>query len=172
MIKILLWVHLLIFLFLVIAGSPPVYADSMSADYIKVEVTSISYIGNNNYRVKIALLNESAKDYLIIKFEKYYYAQTEILGQWQLLKSTSVNDFTKDDNPYVSAKEKKIIATTVNIPLTIPNLYLNAYGDINIKFIYSLEFSENNRTDTYNNSVESSYWITPETNKWVLREGM
>ena len=75
MIKILLWVHLLIFLFLVIAGSPPVYADSMSADYIKVEVTSISYIGNNNYRVKIALLNESAKDYLIIKFENK--AQTD-----------------------------------------------------------------------------------------------
>lgn len=171
-IKTFLSVHWCFIIILVIVGSPVAIADNSSMHYIKVEVTNISYVGDDNYTIEIILHNESDQDYLITNFERKFYTQTEILGQWKLLDSTSGNDFIMNEYPYLSAEDNKSISTVVNIPLTIPDLYFNAYGDINIKLIVSLEYSENNRSDKYNNSVESSYWITPRTNKWVLREGM
>lgn len=161
----------ILFLVLFLTSHPVVCADT-DGGFIRVKVDEISYVGDSNYQIEVILINESADNYHIKQFEERYYAQTEILGRWEPIESASIKDMTDYKNQFLGAKKKRNIIFQVKIPLDIPHLYLNAYGDVNVKFTYMLKFTDVKGANIFNNSGESFYWITPETNKWVLREGM
>lgn len=144
------------------------FAVDQSFEYLNVEVESISYQGNNTYTVDVSVYNRTANTITVKEHRASFYVQTEILGQWKELSTSS----SGAAGALLSPRKGLRMAYILNIPLTIPSLYRNSEGDINMMFKYVLRFVPGPGTGLRSNSGESSYWITPKTNTWVLREGM
>jgi hypothetical protein len=145
------------------------FAVKPSFEYLIVEVESISYQGNNNYNVDITVYNRSDKTILLKDHSAAFYVQTEILGQW---KELSASHYGGHENTVLLPQKGWNVVYILNIPLNIPALYINNEGDINMMFKYLIRFVFGSETGLRSNSGESTYWITPKTNTWILREGM
>ena len=145
------------------------FAANSSFEYLSVTVENISYQGNNNYKVDITLNNLSDKTIILKERSAAFYIQTEILGQW---KELSTSDASGAVSALLPPRKGLRVAYILNIPLTIPYLYRNSEGDINMMFRYLIRFVPGSGTGLRSNSGESSYWITPRTDIWILREGM
>jgi len=143
------------------AVNPPI-------EYLNVEVESISYHGNNNYKVDITVHNRTANTITMKEHSVSFYVQTEILGRWNRLSSSASGAAGALLSPHKGLR----MAYILNIPLTIPSLYRNSEGDINMMFKYLIRFVAVSEAGLCSNSGESSYWITPKTDTWILREGM
>lgn len=148
------------------------YAIHLNSEYIKIEVENISYVDKDKYKIEISLINKSDKNIIFEQFKDTYYTQTEVLGQWASLNQQTVKNFTDERNPLIPSKGKQKIVSIVKIPLTIPRLFINAYGEINLKLVSHVSFKMHNQDKVFNLSGASQYWITPKTDKWILREGM
>ena len=135
-------------------------------DYIGIEIDGISYSGNDDYRVAISLMNNWVKNILIMDFERRFYVQTD--RGWNLLSDTPVND----SFGIIGSMNKKKIITTVKIPLNIPYLYRTYEGDISLLFRCKLQFIADRGKTVFSKSSEEYYWISPNTDRWLHREGM
>ena len=153
------------------AGADHAHSGNFPSHHVKVEVEDISYEGADSYRIEISLHNASDRTYVIKKVESSFYTQLEVLGQWKLLEQTTELDFTGKGG-FLPAKGKKQIVSVVRMPLNIPRLYRNFEGDINVMMKYDLDFTVDSGGPVISNAGESSYWIKPLTDKWLLREGM
>lgn len=145
------------------------FAVSPSFEYLTVTVENISYQGSNNYRVDITVFNRSNKAIALKENSQTFYVQTRILGQW---KELSASRHESDKSTVILPQKGRQVVHILNIPLTIPALYTNNEGDINMMFKYLIRFALGSETGLQSNSGESSYWITPKTDAWILREGM
>jgi len=144
-------------------------AAGTSSEYPEVTVEGISYQGNSRYKVVMLVNNRSDK---VIEFRDSrvtFDVQTEILGQW---KALSVSGVSPAGGARLSAGRGLQAAYTLSMPLAIPNLYRNGGGDINMRFKYLIRFVAGSEERVRSIAGESSYWVTPKTNTWVLREGM
>jgi hypothetical protein len=150
-------------------GASDCFAVNSSFEYLNVTVGNISYQGNNNYRVDITVYNRSDKTIVLKENNETFYVQTEILGRW---KELSASHYGGDESTVLLPQKGRQEVYILNIPLNIPVLYTNSEGDINMMFKYLIRFAFGSEPGLRSNSGESSYWITPKTDTWVLREGM
>jgi hypothetical protein len=145
------------------------FAVSPSFEHISVTVENISYQGDNNYRLDMTVFNRSNKTIVLKENNQMFYVQTRILGQW---KELSVSRHGSNESTVLLPQKGRQVVHILNIPLTIPALYTNSEGDINMMFKYLIRFVPVSEAGLRSNSGESSYWITPKTDTWILREGM
>jgi hypothetical protein len=145
------------------------FAINPSVEYLNITVENISYQGNNDYRVDITVYNRSDKTILLKEHSETFYAQTEILGRW---KELSASHYGGDESTVLLPQKGRQVVYILNIPLDIPALYTNSEGDINMMFKYLIRFVLGSETGLRSNYGESSCWITPKTDTWILREGM
>lgn len=145
------------------------FAINPSFEYLNVTVENISFQGNNDYKVDIAVYNRSDKTILLKEHSETFYVQTEILGRW---KELSASDSGGDGSTLLLPLKGRQVVYILNITLDIPALYTNSEGDINMMFKYLIRFVLGSETDVRSHYGESSYWITPKTDTWILREGM
>lgn len=137
--------------------------------YLDVTIEDISYRGNNQYRVDVVIHNRSGKAIALKEYSLSFFIQTEILGRWEELSAMRDGDNAITALPPREARHGSYI---LSIPLTIPSLYINSEGDINMMFKYRMRVAGGPGAGHHSHSGESSYWITPKTNSWILREGM
>lgn len=150
-------------------GASDCFAVNSSFEYLNVTVENISFLGNNDYKVDITVYNRSDKTILLKEHSETFYVQTEILGRW---KELSASHYGSDSSTVLLPQKGRQVVYILNIPLDIPALYTNSEGDINMMFKYLIRFVLGSETGLRSNSGESSCWITPKTDTWVLREGM
>lgn len=143
------------------AAPPPVH--------LSATVENISYQGNSNYKAEITVYNRSDEAVTLKKHRCAFFAQTEVLGRWEEL---SASDVSPAGNASLPPRKGLRLVYILKIPLTIRELYRNGEGDINLMFRYQMRFVPGSENGPRSNAGESSYWVTPETNTWVLREGM
>lgn len=148
------------------------YAKDMSPGYIKVEVENISFVGNSGHKVEISLINKSSRAISFRKIKEEFYIQTEVLGQWKKLSNNPDTISTAERITTVQPNGKQTVVTVVKIPPDMPQLYINAYGEINLKLSANISFTVKNQNMVFEQAHESLYWVTPGTNKWQFREGM
>jgi hypothetical protein len=146
-----------------------VTAGEMPPDHLTVEIANITYRNNEEYRVEITLGNRSGGSLDPERFEVSFSAQSEVLGQWIELDCRSADGPGKGTLP---GGNTLIITEIVSIPLSIPHLFRNHEGDVNLRFRYKLISASRGSTDASKYREESAYWLTPRTDRWVLREGM
>lgn len=171
MINVVLY-HCCLYILITIAYTVSAYSSDIPSVYMKVEITEITYIGDDNYKIETTLMNNSNKNILIKEIKKQFYAQSEILGRWISLDIEADSTFFERSNIYIKPDRYQKFVAVVQLPLDIPRLYLNGFGDLNLKLRYQVHFTINDKSMIYKQSDESSYWITPRSDKWVLREGM
>jgi hypothetical protein len=148
------------------------YAATEADAIVRVSIENISYTGDDAYRIEVLLTNASKSVCRVRLFEEEYYTQSEILGQWIVLKDTAVKGLPDNEGISIPPKGGNKIVTVVTVPLDAPNLYRNGFGDINLLFKYHVQFTVDSGSAMMDSTGDSSYWITPKTDKWVLREGM
>lgn len=144
-------------------------AVNASPEYVKADVEGISYQGRDNYRVNITVYNRSHTTIGLKEYTGFFSVQTEILGSWRELRSSCANP--TESTVLLPHKTLQVVCM-VNIPLTIPALYTNSEGDINVLLKYRVRFHLLHAPGLRSAAGENSYWITPATDTWVLREGM
>jgi hypothetical protein len=142
---------------------------AFDAGYVKIEVEDISYLGEDSYRIELALQNQSGSDVSIKDVSGEFSVQTEVIGRWAPIEADI--EFPVAGGAISSGGALRYDAV-VAIPLDIPRLYLNAYGDVNLRFRYRAGFTADGGSRAFQRTGEGSYWITPGTSEWVLREGM
>ncbi len=152
-------------LFSTAINSDRVYTKANGNRYINVTIKDIFYRGNEDYEVRILLINKTDKSVSIDELECKFYIQTEIIGQWRELKGRGLNP-----QGFVLSASQKEIQTLINIP--IENVYRNFEGDINLLFTYRVIFHIKGSSKDLIDSGEFFYWLRPKTNIWILREGM
>lgn len=139
-------------------------------DYLDASIEDISYRGDNRYRVDVVVRNRSNKTIAVKESSLSFSVQTEILGRWEEL--SAARDGDNAITPALPPLEAMHGFYILNIPLDIPSLYINSEGDINMMFKYRIRFAFAPGSGLRSQSGESSYWMTPKTNSWTLREGM
>ncbi|MBI5639520.1 MAG: hypothetical protein HZA17_03755 [Nitrospirae bacterium] len=150
-------------------GASSCFAVNPSIEYLNAEVESISYQGNNNYKVDITVYNGTSNSITMKEHNAFFYVQTEVLGRWEELSAFVASPVGSALLPPCKGLR---MAYILYIPLTIPSLYRNSEGDFNMRFKYLIRFVAGSKAGLRSNSGESSYWITPKTDTWILREGM
>ena len=145
------------------------FATSPSVEHLNITVENISYQGNGNYKVDIMIYNRSDKTIVLKEHRETFYVQTEILGRW---KDLSVFRLGSEAIAQIPPLKGLQMAYIVNIPLDLSNIYTNSEGDVNMMFKYWIQFLLSSETDVRSHYGENSYWITPKTDTWILREGM
>lgn len=148
-----------------------VFAIHLNEKYLKIEVIDIHYIDNDEYTVVTSLSNISNRTIHIRKFKVSFYTQTEIIGKWEELHSHFQNNPFSEGSLSLHPNETQKVNIILRIPLDIPHLYTNFEGEVNIKLRSKTKLRINSGEKLLYIG-ESHYWITPKTNKWILREGM
>lgn len=151
---------------------PQTFGYSASDDCINIGIKDISYLENSTYKITISLMNISRQKVSLAGFKKKYFAQSEMLGQWIKLADYPDAVFIEDGNSSLSPAEDLEVNSFVKIQSNIPSLYLNGFGEVNLKFSYHLDILCGKKMRSLSLSGEKLYWITLKTNKWTLREGM
>jgi hypothetical protein len=160
-----------IYLLIITTYTPLASAADIVADYIRVEITNIHFIGDGRYEIGILLKNKSGTKIMIREIRKKFSAQSDVLGQWIALDTTEKN-IVLVENTVLQPFGEQSSVSLLNLSLNIPKLYLNGFGDLNLKFFNEVKFKVKNRSTILVQADESSYWVTPGTDKWILREGM
>ena len=137
-----------------------------AADSVEVEIDKISYRGGDTYTIEMALVNKSPKPVLVKEFKKQFSVQTET--GFSLLSETSEVSVAQGRHSDLSVTGKKRIVTSVRIPLDTPGIFTTFEGDISLLLRYQFLFADNPEPK----HGEHYYWITPRTERWILREGM
>ncbi|HEX8948528.1 MAG TPA: hypothetical protein VF790_06175 [Dissulfurispiraceae bacterium] len=151
------------------AGVANIVARASASGDVNVTIENISYQGDSKYKVEVVVDNRSDEAIDLKEWSKAFYVQTEILGRWERLRSSCMRAAASTLlPPRKSVRE----LCTLNIPLTIPSLYRNNDGEINVRFKYMMRSIPGLEAGIRSEEGESSYWIKPETDTWVLREGM
>ena len=146
-----------------------VAAGEMPPDHLTVEIANITYRSNDEYRVEITLSDWSGGSLEPEGFEVSISAQSEVLGQWIELDHRRADELGKDN---LAGGRTGTIIEIVALPLTIPHLFRNHEGDVNLRLRYKLKSSGRELSDAGKYREEYVYWLTPRTDRWVLREGM
>jgi hypothetical protein len=141
-------------------------------DCMKIEIKDISYQGDSTYKVTVSLMNISEARITLREFRENFFVQAEALGQWITLTADPDDVFTHGGNPSLPPGRELTVNNVVKIYADTPSLYLNGFGEINLKFSYELNIICGEETGSFYQSGENLYWITPKSNKWTLREGM
>jgi hypothetical protein len=105
-------------------------------------------------------------------YEVSFFAQSEVLGRWIELGHHAASGLMRIAGLAMSGEGKWKTREIIAIPLTLPHLYRNHDGDINVMFRYKLKFTRTASPREHEDEGESAYWVTPKTNRWVFREGM
>ncbi|MGD2080103.1 MAG: hypothetical protein PVJ36_03090 [Nitrospirota bacterium] len=147
-------------------------SEAQAAGGIKVEVAEISYMEDGSYRIDLAITNDSDEVIVVTEVSGTFLAQKEALGQWILLDSRPSGKPSGSEAFTIRPEDDGIFSFIVDIPLDMPGLYINAYGDINLKVTHEIKVAVDDEAAALMSSGDSLYWVTPGTSKWVLREGM
>jgi len=150
-------------------GTGKCFAINPSPEALNVAVENISYQGHNRYMVDITIYNRSDKPILLKEHRETFYVQTDVLGRWEELSAFTSS---KAKSALLPPYKRLQVAYLLNIPLDIQSLYRNSEGDINMMFKYLIRYVFGSMADVHSHYGESSYWITPKTSNWTLREGM
>jgi len=150
-------------------GTGKCFAINPSPEELNVIVENISYQGNNRYMVDIKIYNRSNKPILLKERRETFHVQTDVLGRWEELSALASSNAK---NSLLPPRKRLQVVYILDIPLNIPSLYRNNEGDINVMFKYMIRYAIGSLTDAQSYQGESSYWVTPKTNNWILREGM
>ncbi len=151
------------------SGTFTCYGIEPSSGNLDVAVEDISYQGNDAYKVSVFIRNRSDKGIVLKENKEDFAVQTEILGRWQEL---SASDLSPTKSALIPPRREIRAVYRIRMPLTMRSLYRNSEGDVNMKHRYRIGFTTGSEAVLRTEDGESSYWITPKTNKWILREGM
>ncbi|MEK6672750.1 MAG: hypothetical protein AABY42_04640 [Nitrospirota bacterium] len=138
----------------------------MLIDYMGIEVSNISYSGNDEYRIEIIMMNNSKQNIMVTGFEKRFYVQTDTGRD---LLSDRITD-SLSGILYSTAQRKMIVIAKV--PLDMPQLYRTYEGDVSLILTYRLRFTADSGKEVFTKSGDEYYWISPRTDRWIHREGM
>jgi predicted amino acid-binding ACT domain protein len=144
----------------------------ITPDCMNIQVKDISYQGRSTYKITIVLTNMSRSKVSLRDFRKEFSAQAEKLGQWIKLTDYQNDSSIDAENSALQPGQELNLESFVKIQSSLPSLYLNGFGEINLKFSYALSIFCGEKTDAISQSGEDLFWITPESGKWTLREGM
>lgn len=150
-------------------GAGSCNAAGHSAEIVVIMVEDITYRGNDEYGVNITLSNRSDKEIEISEYHATFAVQTEILGRW---KEVGFPEEAGGSRVILSPRSERQSLHRLNIPPDLPSLYKNGEGDINMLFTYLLVYRVHPEDTLRRKEGESSFWITPGTGSWILREGM
>jgi hypothetical protein len=144
----------------------------MTPFHLITEVSNITYQKNDDYLVEVTIANRSGETVVLREYEASFSAQSEILGQWIDLGYRAEGNAAHSAGLDLPAQKESRTTMIMSIPLSDPHLYRNHEGDVNVRFRYRLKFSERSPGKDIEDEGEGFYWITPRTDRWVLREGM
>jgi hypothetical protein len=150
--------------------SAETFGYSASPDCMRVEITTISYQGESTYKIMMSLTNVWNKKISITTFEEKFFVQSEVIGQW--IKLADHHPHSKGEGSSLPPGRQLNFYEFVKIPMSTPTLYLNGFGQVNLRFLYELNVCCGEKAEFMSQTGEKFYWITPGTNKWTLREGM
>lgn len=150
--------------------SAETFGYSAGLDTISIEVTNITYQGESTYRIIVSLTNVSQRTISLTAFEEKFFVQSEVLGRW--INLADYHPHTKSEDSSLPPGRQLKVYELVEIPMTTPGLYLNGFGQINLRFLYTMSVCCGEKAESLSQNGEKFYWITPGTNKWTLREGM
>lgn len=148
------------------------FAGRMTPDHFAAEVSNITYQNNDEYLVEITITNSSNETVVLEGYEASFSVQSEILGQWIELSHRAVGVPGHPAGLAALSGKKWKTTETVIIPFAGPHLFRNHEGDMNLLFRYKLKLTGTSSSREGEDGGESAYWVTPQTDRWVLREGM
>jgi|GEM_PF-3786674 len=144
------------------------YTETNSNRYMNITIKNIHYRGNDDYEVRILLINKTDKSLSMDELECKFYIQTEIIGQWRELNSRGLKP-----QGFILPASQKEIQIFINIPTEkLKDVYRNFEGDINLLFTCRAVLHTKGSSEDLVESGEFLYWLRPKTNIWILREGM
>ncbi|MEJ2697666.1 MAG: hypothetical protein P8013_13590 [Candidatus Sulfobium sp.] len=147
------------------------YGYGTNSSCVNVGIKNISYQGGGTYKITLSLKNISKARVVLTGFTREFFAQAEALGQWIKLMHDRDGVFPDGGNSSLPPGRELAVNSLVEIDRDTPSLYLNGFGEINLRFSYKLDVLCGARAGR-TLSGEKLYWITPESDKWTLREGM
>jgi len=143
-----------------------------NSNCMKTEIKDISYQGDSTYKITISFKNISKARVALRKFTREFFVQAEALGQWIKLMHDRDDVFNNEGSSSLPPGRELTVDSFVKIYADTPSLYVNGFGEINLKFSYELNIICGEETGSFSQSGENLYWITPKSNRWTLREGM
>ena len=152
------------------AGTCP--AEEAAVGHFTAEISRINYQNNDEYLGEITIEHRLIETVILKDYRVSLFAQSEALGQWIELGRPIASVLKGSTGITMSGEGKWKTTEIIAIPLTLPHLYKNHDGDVNVMFRYKLIFTPGDSSEELENEGESVYWVTPKTDRWVLREGM
>ena len=138
---------------------------------LTAEVSQITYQSHDQYLVEITIKNTFIETVALNGYELNFFAQSEALGQWIELRRTPCGPGDGVGLVFTAGRKWKTTELVI-IPLADPHLFRNHDGDVNLLFRYNLKSTDAAAPGEGEDGGESAYWVTPRTDRWVLREGM
>jgi hypothetical protein len=148
------------------------FAGEIAPSHLAAEVSNITYRNNDEYLMEITVANRSGGDLDLEGYEAIFSAQSEVIGRWIELDRRMAGGSRRNAGLSIAGEGKWKANEIVTLPLAVPHLFRNHEGDVNVRFKYKLTFTGAGPPGERKESGESAYWVTPRTNRWVLREGM
>jgi hypothetical protein len=162
------------FILFLLLGNSPIRTHGQILDEdicLKVTMDSISYLGNEIYEMKTRLTNISGKSVQLAEYRQNFIIQNDGIGKWTILKH-ELSAGEKESAVLLTPGQDAKYSSTVAIPPSIPLLYRNNDGEINLRLEPKVLFIILPGQQLIENGEESSYWLKLGTSEWILREGM
>ncbi len=148
------------------------FAGEMTPGHLTAEVSNITYRNNDEYLMEITITNRSGGAMDLDGYEASFDAQSEVLGQWIALDRRMTGGPARSAGLTMPGRRTGKTTEIVTLPLALPHLFRNHEGDVNVRFRWKLKSASAASPGEGNDAGESAYWVTPRTDRWVLREGM
>lgn len=138
---------------------------------VKVTMDSISYLGEDVYEMKTRVTNISNQKILLAEYRQDFIIQNDGIGKWTTLKHTLSGQEEKEST-FLQPEQSKLYSSKVAISPSIPLLYMNNDGEVNVRLEPKAMFTISPDQLLIENGEESAYWLKLRTSEWILREGM
>jgi hypothetical protein len=143
-----------------------------SIDPIWVMVEDITYQGDDHYKIDMHIWNRSQLPVIVNDYSGIFHVQQEAAGDWVELGVRHFGGDGVEGDTVIPPREGYKIVYIFEIPLDIPTLFKNNDGDINMEFKYQVRLVPGGQGVLRVIDDKRYYWINPQTDKWILREGM
>lgn len=138
---------------------------------VTAELSNIAYLSGSEYLVEVSIANATSGPIDLSRSDFHFSAQSDVLGQWIDLGWRRDAGLQRDSRALLPGEERGT-GVIVTLPVSLRHLYRNHEGDVNMRFQYTFMCPNGASPTGQKCTGESAYWVTPETSRWVLREGM
>lgn len=137
---------------------------------IRISLADVRYLGENKYGITFLIDNQSAEMLQIRRPAIKIYAQVNTGRWWEEVITDYDGLFNSIEKFILKPFETKELSLTARIPqVKGSNLFTNSDGDLSLR----VQFDIPSFGGSMDKKTEEIYlWLHPETDKWILREGM